>query len=46
MFKFDRKQVVITISKYISYAINITIVAAIVGVVWFCIWGLIISASS
>ncbi len=44
MFKIDRKQVIITLSKYTSYAINIVIVASILGIVWFFIWGLMIAA--
>ncbi|HEY9746533.1 MAG TPA: hypothetical protein V6C99_09990 [Oculatellaceae cyanobacterium] len=44
MFKLDRQQIILTINKYISYVINILIVAALVGVIVFWVQTLILSA--
>jgi large-conductance mechanosensitive channel len=44
MFNFDRQKVILTINKYISYLINILIVAALVGFIAFWIQTLIRSA--
>ena len=46
MFDFDRQKIILTINKYISYVINIVIVAAIVGFVVFWVQTLIQSAQT
>lgn len=44
MFKIDRQNLILTLNKYISYLINIAIVAVIVGGIVFWIQILIESA--
>lgn len=46
MFNFDRQKIILTINKYISYVINMAIVAVIVSLVVFWVQTLIQSAQS
>ena len=44
--KFDKQQILLVCNKYISYVINIVIIAAVAAGVGVFVWGLYIGATS
>ena len=45
-FKFDSKKIKLFLLKYTSYGINLCLVLAVLGIVAFFVWGLIMEAST